>query len=95
MARFVLAFVTMTVLADERVLTNRSFIESIDLANYTFDPNAMRERYAKHVHAGEPHNWSFDISVLRRFVTDAQVKSDERSVSQIQSGGVQWTTSRL
>src|SRR5437763_105958 len=95
MARFVLAFVTMTVLADERVLTNRSFIESIDLANYTFDPNAMRERYAKHAHDGEPHNWSFDTSVLRRFVTEAHVKSDERSVSQIQSGGVQWTTSRL
>jgi len=95
MARFVLAFVTMTVLADERVLTNRSFIESIDLANYTFDPNAMRDRYAQHVHVGELHNWSFDISVLRRFVTEGHVKSDERSVSHIQSGGVQWTTSRL
>ena len=34
-------------LADERVLTNRAFIEGIDLQNLRFDPGAMCDRYAQ------------------------------------------------
>ena len=45
LARYIVAYVSSVVLADERVLTNRAFIERIDLQNLRFDPGAMYDRY--------------------------------------------------
>ena len=52
LARFIVAHVCSAVLSDERVLTDRSFIESVDLRSVRFDPEEMRERYARFFGAG-------------------------------------------
>ena len=69
LARFVVAHVHSVVLGDSAVLTNRSFVESIDLDNFSFDETEMRERYAAHAENDEQYVWPFDPSVLARFRT--------------------------
>ena len=92
MAKFIIAHVTMAVLSDERVLTNHSFIESIDLVNYTFHPDQLRERYARHAASKQVYQWSFDSGGLSQFSTEARAKAAERVASQTVAGGEQWTT---
>jgi len=69
MARFFAAHVSASVLGDERALTNRTFVERIDLERLRFDPDEMRARYA--VCEGDQglYEWSFDPFALRRFNT--------------------------
>jgi hypothetical protein len=67
LARFIVAHCTAVVLADERVLSNRSFIESIDLQKICFDPDAMEAAYAPHAAAQEPYLWAFDAHGLDAF----------------------------
>ncbi|MCA1593777.1 MAG: tryptophan 7-halogenase [Acidobacteria bacterium] len=69
LARFIIAHVHSVVLADEDVLTNRAFIESLDLEDFRFDEGEMRECYAAYAGAEEKYEWAFDPTVLRRFHT--------------------------
>jgi flavin-dependent dehydrogenase len=69
LARFVVAHVYSVVLGDPAVVTNRSFVESIDLGNFCFDEAQMHERYAVHAESIERYVWTFDPSVLDRFRT--------------------------
>jgi 2-polyprenyl-6-methoxyphenol hydroxylase-like FAD-dependent oxidoreductase len=70
MARFIVAHISAATLADECALTNRAFIESIDLDRIRFDPEEMRERYARCSATTELHVWSFDPGVLRQFADE-------------------------
>jgi 2-polyprenyl-6-methoxyphenol hydroxylase-like FAD-dependent oxidoreductase len=47
LARFIVARITGTVLMDETVLTNRRFIETIDLENLHFDARQLRKDVAR------------------------------------------------
>ena len=67
LARFIVAHVTSMVLQDEKVLTNRAFIESINLRNFRFDPEEMRSQYSQFAGSGEQYKWSFDPHVLCEF----------------------------
>lgn len=69
MARFFFAHVSASVLEDERALTNRAFVEGIDLNRFRFDPAEMRERFAACEGSQEQYEWSFDPTVLTRFNT--------------------------
>jgi flavin-dependent dehydrogenase len=64
LARYIVAYVSSVVLADECVLTNRAFIESIDLHNFRFDPEELYDRYTQYADATAPYAWSFDPFVL-------------------------------
>ncbi|MCA1632294.1 MAG: tryptophan 7-halogenase [Acidobacteria bacterium] len=66
LARFIVAHAASVVLEDEGVLTDRAFIEGIDLNNFRFDPAEMRERYATHAGTEGLYEWRFDPTVLRR-----------------------------
>src|SRR5215468_8866947 len=70
LARYIIAYVSSVVLADERVLTNRAFVEGIDLSNLRFDPGAMYDRYVQCTGVTEPYAWSFDPFVLRHLQTE-------------------------
>ena len=67
LARFIVAYVHAVVLADERLLTNRAFVERIDLHQFRFDLDEMRDRYAQCADATELYAWSFDPRVFDRF----------------------------
>lgn len=72
LARYFVAHIYSVVLADERVLTNGSFVEAIDLNQLRFNPAEMREHYARHADQPERYQWSFDTSVLARFRSEAR-----------------------
>ena len=42
LARFIAVYIYSTVLEDENLLTNKQLIESVDITNLDFDPEAMR-----------------------------------------------------
>jgi flavin-dependent dehydrogenase len=81
LACYIVAYISSVVLADERVLTNRAFIESIDIQNLRFDPEEMSARYAQCADATEPYAWSFDPFVLSHWHTAPYTISAEHVVA--------------
>jgi hypothetical protein len=69
MARFFFAHVSASVLEDGRALTNRAFVEGIDLSRFRFDPAELRERFAACEDSAGQYEWSFDPRILTRFNT--------------------------
>ena len=69
LARFIVAHVYAVVLAEDELLTNRSFVESIDLEDLQFDESEMQQRYAVHAGNAARYVWAFDPTVLDRFRT--------------------------
>lgn len=67
LARFIGAHVASVVLDDKRVLTNREFVEGLDIQTLDFDPQAMRRRYDACVNDEELYPWPFDPYVMARF----------------------------
>ena len=67
LARFIVAYVHSIVLADERLLTDRAFVEEIDLHHLSFNVEEMRAHYAQYAHSTERYSWSFDPRALDRF----------------------------
>jgi len=67
LARFIVAHVHAVVLADEHLLTNRAFVERIDLHQLRFDLDEMRDRYAQCADATDLYTWSFDSSAFDQF----------------------------
>jgi len=90
MARFIVTHIISVVLGDERVLTNRPFIEGINLDRLRFYPDEMRERYARCADSTSRHEWSFDPCVLSRFVTEPRQDGAGRAAAE--RGGPLWTT---
>ena len=70
MARFIVAHVTAAVLADQSVVTDRAFIESIDLRTLRFDVAEMRERHGRRSGGGTSYVWPFDEEVVGRSVAE-------------------------
>jgi 2-polyprenyl-6-methoxyphenol hydroxylase-like FAD-dependent oxidoreductase len=68
LARFTAAQLCASVLGDVRVLTNRPFVEGLDLTRLHFDPEAIRERYAQCEGSAEQYPWTLDPHVLRRLI---------------------------
>jgi hypothetical protein len=84
MARFIVAHVCASVLADASVLTNRTFVESLDLNHLRFDPEEMRDRYASCEGMVGEYPWTLDPQVLRRFIDSAgagRVESESELVA--------------
>jgi flavin-dependent dehydrogenase len=76
LARFIGAHVASVVLDDPRALTNRRFVEGLNIANLAFDPDAMRRRWQEcsvgpptedRRDDGDLYPWPFDPFVLDRF----------------------------
>lgn len=81
LAQYIVTYVSSVVLADARVLTNRAFIERIDLRNLCFDPDEMGHRYARCADATEQYAWSFDPFVLNHFHTEPRMPVMEHVVA--------------
>ncbi len=75
MARFIAAQICASVLGDVRVLTNRQFVEGLDLNRLHFDAEEIRESYFRCEGSTEAYPWTLDPHVLRRLI-EAQGVSD-------------------
>ncbi len=77
MARFMAAQICASVLGDVRVLTNRRFIEALDINRLRFDPEEIRESYLRCQSLPETYPWSLDPHVLRRIIEHQSAVDDE------------------
>jgi flavin-dependent dehydrogenase len=66
LARFAAAHICASVLGDARALTNRRFVESLDINRLRFDPEEIRERFRACAGSAEEYPWALDPHVLRR-----------------------------
>lgn len=66
LARYIAAHVSARVIGDPAVRSNRAYVEALDLASLTFDPEAMRERYAWASECTDAYPWPFDPAAADR-----------------------------
>ena len=66
-ARYIVAHVASRVVGQKALLTNRAFIETIRLNQFSFDPETMRRSWASAVSQPKQFQWSFDHQVLFPF----------------------------
>jgi flavin-dependent dehydrogenase len=95
MARFIVAHISSVVLSDESALTNRRFIEGIDLVNLRFDPDEIRDRYAGCSASETSYDWVFDPCVLGKFITEPRRGFAESATMYAGKGGAQCGTTPL
>jgi 2-polyprenyl-6-methoxyphenol hydroxylase-like FAD-dependent oxidoreductase len=73
MARFVAAQICASVLGDARALTNRRFVEGLDINRLRFDPEEIRDSYRACMASTEEYPWTLDPHVLRRLIEGQSV----------------------
>ncbi len=83
LARYIVAYIHSVVLSDERLLTNRPFIESIDLQHFRFDPEEMHDHYSQYANEAELYEWPFDPFVLGQFRTEPRAAFAERVAASV------------
>jgi flavin-dependent dehydrogenase len=88
LARYIVVYIYSVVLSDERVLTNRAFIESIDLQHFRFDPDEMDDHYALYAEAAAQYEWPFDPFVLDQFRTESRADLAEGVAASVGQGDV-------
>jgi 2-polyprenyl-6-methoxyphenol hydroxylase-like FAD-dependent oxidoreductase len=76
MARFMAAQICASVLGDVRVLTNRRFVESLDINRLRFDPEEIHKSYSDCQSSTETYPWTFDPHVLQHLI-EAQSAIEE------------------
>jgi flavin-dependent dehydrogenase len=67
LARFFVAYMCSIIFEDKHILTNKSFVESIDLEHLKFDLEALEARYHSSIHETARYEWSFDCEGLELF----------------------------
>jgi flavin-dependent dehydrogenase len=85
MARFTAAQICASVLGDTRALTNRRFVEALDINRLRFDPEEIRARFAACEGSAEPYPWTLDPHVLRRLI-EGQTDSAAEDESEMLAG---------
>lgn len=78
LARFIVAHVAAVVAGDPHLATRRAFVEGLDPATTSFDPDAFRHLAAFAAGSDEPYPWSFCPRVLDRYRTDAEATRGSR-----------------
>ena len=78
LARFTVAHVASVVLRDTRALTDREFVEGIDLAAFRFDPEEMRRRLDASTGVAGDYAWTFDPLLLQGFLTADRAEPGDR-----------------
>jgi 2-polyprenyl-6-methoxyphenol hydroxylase-like FAD-dependent oxidoreductase len=68
LARYMAAQICASVLGDARALTNRRFVEGLDINRLRFDPEEIRASFAACVDSAEEYPWTLDPHVLRRLI---------------------------
>jgi 2-polyprenyl-6-methoxyphenol hydroxylase-like FAD-dependent oxidoreductase len=68
MARFMAAQICASVLGDMRALTNRRFVEGLDINRLRFDPEEIRAGFAACEGSTEEYPWTLDPHVPRRLI---------------------------
>ena len=89
MARFMAAQICASVIGDTRALTNRRFVEGLDINRLRFDPEEIRASFEACEGSPEEYPWTLDPHVLRRLIegqTDVAVAEEE---SELLAGGVE------
>jgi flavin-dependent dehydrogenase len=66
-ARYLYAYVAARIIGDDRVRMNRSFVESIKLRDFRFDPAGMSSTYEAHRDCQEVYEWKLNPDAMKKF----------------------------
>jgi hypothetical protein len=80
LARFFIAHVYSQVLGDAAVVSNKDFVDSININETRFDPAAMQDHYSRYAASSGTYRWSLDATVLGRFHVDQSPLSLEEEL---------------
>ena len=80
LARYFLAHSASRVIGDERVLTNRAFVESLELTRTQFDPDTFHKTWTRASRQKDLYEWPFDPTVLDPFRPKMDVAMPKCSV---------------
>jgi flavin-dependent dehydrogenase len=69
LARYFVAYMCSVILDDKAILTNRSFVDAIDLEHLEFDLQTLQTRYLSSIRDTTHYDWSFDSNALEFFRT--------------------------
>ena len=69
-ARYILTHVYAVILGDKCVLLNAPFVASLKLRDTTFDPERMRQDYAKYADSDKVHQWNLNAFTLENFIPE-------------------------
>src|SRR5205085_11473875 len=78
LARFIAAQICASVIGDVHVVTNRRFVESLDITRLRFDPEAIRESYLGFESSLEEYPWTLNPHVLR-WLIEGQTSVKEKT----------------
>lgn len=70
-ARYIVAHVHAVVVGDKRALLNKPFVASLKLREIVFDPERMKENYAKFADSTEMQHWNLNPFALESFIPEA------------------------
>jgi hypothetical protein len=79
-ARYIVAYVSSVVSGNSGLLTNREFVEGLDLDAIRFEPEVMRGHAAVPVPADQPYHWGFDPWCIKRAQGRMNQERDPRIV---------------
>jgi hypothetical protein len=85
MARYTAAHICASVLGDARALTNRRFVERLDIQRLRFDPEEMRASFRACEGSAEEYPWALDPHVLRRLI-EGQTELAEEDEAELFAG---------
>lgn len=71
LALYTVTHICSVVLEDESILSNRAFIEEIELNNLRFDVDEMQSRYERCANSTNSYVWNLNPHALRQFRTEA------------------------
>jgi 2-polyprenyl-6-methoxyphenol hydroxylase-like FAD-dependent oxidoreductase len=80
-ARYILVHVYASVLGDKRVLLNKPFVNSLKLRETTFDPERMKQDYAKFADSNEMQEWNLNPFALETFIADAPMTTETKEAT--------------
>jgi len=69
-ARWIVAHVHAVVVGDKRALLNKPFVASLKLREIAFDPERMKQHYAKFADATEMQQWNLNPFALESFIPE-------------------------
>jgi flavin-dependent dehydrogenase len=81
MARYIVAWVAAAVLDEPGALSNRRFVEALDLERLEFEPEVWRQRWSEAASTPELYPWQLDLDAMRPFQPTSEATEPKQALS--------------
>ena len=95
LARFIVAHVSAQMLDEPRILSNRAFVEALDLQSGAFDLEEIRALWQRVQDRPEVQDWNLNPEVLDRFQTEKRTKEQAVKMEAVEMGSLDAQISQM